>query len=110
MDPHKRSATIEVMTADETIVGRGRFATDREGTLLSRAWFERAENTSHGAWRMTVEHQMRYPTNHHADFRDLLTIAKEAGVTEFYVWSAEDADFRLSSVEAVIEPPPPPPS
>lgn len=31
MDPHKRSATIEVMTSDETIVGGGRFATDREG-------------------------------------------------------------------------------
>jgi transposase len=31
MDPHKRSATIEVMTADETIVGGGRFATNREG-------------------------------------------------------------------------------
>ena len=31
MDPHKRSATIEVMTADETIVGTGRFATDEAG-------------------------------------------------------------------------------
>jgi transposase len=31
MDPHKRSVTIEVMTADETIVGQGRFATDRDG-------------------------------------------------------------------------------
>jgi transposase len=31
MDPHKRSATIEVMTAGETIVGRGRFATDLDG-------------------------------------------------------------------------------
>ena len=31
MDPHKRSATIEVMTADETIVGGGRFPTDRDG-------------------------------------------------------------------------------
>jgi hypothetical protein len=30
MDPHKRSATIEVMTADETIVGGGRFGTDRD--------------------------------------------------------------------------------
>ena len=28
MDPHKRSATIEVMTADETILGGGRFDTD----------------------------------------------------------------------------------
>jgi transposase len=31
MDPHKRSATIEVMTADETIAGGGRFDTDRNG-------------------------------------------------------------------------------
>ena len=31
MDPHKRSATIEVMAADETVVGGGRFATDRDG-------------------------------------------------------------------------------
>ena len=31
MDPHKRSATIEVMVGDETTVGGGRFATDGEG-------------------------------------------------------------------------------
>ncbi|HET7305787.1 MAG TPA: IS110 family transposase [Segeticoccus sp.] len=31
MDPHKRSATIEVMGADETVVGGGRFGTDRDG-------------------------------------------------------------------------------
>jgi transposase len=31
MDPHKRSATIEVMTNDETILGSGRFGTDRDG-------------------------------------------------------------------------------
>jgi transposase len=31
MDPHKRSATIEVMTAQEAIVGGGRFGTDRDG-------------------------------------------------------------------------------
>jgi transposase len=31
MDPHKRSVTIEVMTADETVVGGDRFATDTEG-------------------------------------------------------------------------------
>lgn len=31
MDPHKRSATIEVMTGDETIVGTGRFGTDKAG-------------------------------------------------------------------------------
>lgn len=31
MDPHKRSATIEVMSADETILGGGRFDTDETG-------------------------------------------------------------------------------
>ena len=31
MDPHKRSVTIEVMTADETVVGGGRFGTDLAG-------------------------------------------------------------------------------
>jgi hypothetical protein len=31
MDPHKRSATIEVMAGDETIVGAGRFGTARDG-------------------------------------------------------------------------------
>ncbi|PVG80561.1 transposase, partial [Nocardioides gansuensis] len=31
MDPHKRSATIEVMSADEAIQGGGRFATDTDG-------------------------------------------------------------------------------
>jgi transposase len=45
MDPHKRSATIEVMTADETVVGRGRFDTDREGYAAmvgyARQWKDR---------------------------------------------------------------------
>jgi transposase len=31
MDPHKRSVTIEVMAGDETVLGGGRFATDRDG-------------------------------------------------------------------------------
>ena len=31
MDPHKRSATIEVMAGDETIVGGGRYGTDAAG-------------------------------------------------------------------------------
>jgi TfoX/Sxy family transcriptional regulator of competence genes len=39
MDPHKRSVTIEVMTAEETIVDRGRFSTDEAGfaEMLQRA-------------------------------------------------------------------------
>ena len=31
MDPHKRSVTIEVMAADETVLGGGRFGTDAAG-------------------------------------------------------------------------------
>jgi transposase len=31
MDPHKRSVTIEVMAADESVVGGGRFDTTAEG-------------------------------------------------------------------------------
>ena len=31
MDPHKRSATIEVMAGDETVLGGGRYGTDVAG-------------------------------------------------------------------------------
>jgi transposase len=45
MDPHKRSATIEVMAGDETVVGGGRYATDAVGyrAMLAEArrWPER---------------------------------------------------------------------
>ena len=46
MDPHKRSVTIEVMTADESIVHRGRYGTDEAGfaALLEQA----------GAWPTRV--------------------------------------------------------
>ena len=45
MDPHKRSVTIEVMHTDESIVGSGRFGTDREGYrdmfTVARQWPQR---------------------------------------------------------------------
>jgi transposase len=45
MDPHKRSATIEVMASDETVVGGGRYGTDVAGyrAMLAEArrWPER---------------------------------------------------------------------
>ena len=41
MDPHKRSATIEVMTADETVLGGGRFATDADGFAAMRRYVSR---------------------------------------------------------------------
>jgi transposase len=39
MDPHKRTATIEVMAGDETVLGGGRYATDATGyrTMLAEA-------------------------------------------------------------------------
>jgi transposase len=36
MDPHKRSVTIEVMTADEDVLGGGRFGTDTAGKARRR--------------------------------------------------------------------------
>jgi hypothetical protein len=45
MDPHKRSATIEVMASDETVVGGGRYGTGAAGyrAMLAqvRRWPER---------------------------------------------------------------------
>ncbi len=38
MDPHKRSVTIEVMSADETILGGGRFGTDEDGLAAIRRY------------------------------------------------------------------------
>lgn len=38
MDPHKRSVTIEVMTADETVLGGGRYATDQAGFAEMRRY------------------------------------------------------------------------
>jgi hypothetical protein len=38
MDPHKRSATIEVMTGDETIVAGGRFGTGRDGYAAMKTY------------------------------------------------------------------------
>jgi hypothetical protein len=41
MDPHKRSATIEVMAGDETIVGGGRFDTNHAGYTAMRQYANR---------------------------------------------------------------------
>jgi hypothetical protein len=45
MDPHKRSATIEVMDPDEVVLGGGRFGTDRVGydamLAYGRQWPDR---------------------------------------------------------------------
>jgi transposase len=41
MDPHKRSATIEVMAADESVLDGGRFATDAAGYRAMLAFVRR---------------------------------------------------------------------
>jgi transposase len=45
MDPHKRSATIEVMASDETVLGGGRYLTDATGyramLTAARQWPDR---------------------------------------------------------------------
>jgi len=41
MDPHKRSATIEVMDAGEAVVGGGRYATDVAGYRAMLAFAKR---------------------------------------------------------------------
>ena len=41
MDPHKRSVTIEVMTADETVLGGGRYGTDIDGFAAMRRYVSR---------------------------------------------------------------------
>ena len=41
MDPHKRSVTIEVMAADETVLGGGRYATDADGFAALRRYVSR---------------------------------------------------------------------
>ncbi|WP_246607879.1 IS110 family transposase [Paractinoplanes toevensis] len=57
MDPHERSATIEVMAGDETILGTGRFGTDRDGyramVKYAQQWTDRiwAVEGCHGIGR-----------------------------------------------------------
>jgi len=36
LDPHKRSATIEVMAGDEAVAGGGRYGTDAAGYAAMR--------------------------------------------------------------------------
>jgi transposase len=38
MDPHKRSVTIEVMAADEAVLGGGRYATSSDGYRAMRQY------------------------------------------------------------------------
>jgi hypothetical protein len=41
MDPRKRSATIEVMDAEESVLGGGRFGTDAAGHAAMKEYAER---------------------------------------------------------------------
>ncbi|MFC5263534.1 hypothetical protein ACFPJ1_15580 [Kribbella qitaiheensis] len=51
MDPHKRSATVEIMSAHETILGGGRFGTDRDGYA---AMLRYARHWSDRVWAIAV--------------------------------------------------------
>lgn len=73
------------------------------GSLPSRAWFEAAEGPSSGAWTVTVEHEQGFATNHQGTFHELVQLARRGGVSQFYVWSVEDADFTLFTAETVNE-------
>jgi transposase len=61
VDPHKLSATIEVVDHHETVLGSGRFATDKAGYAAMRrhvaGWPERvwAVEGSHGAGRSLLQ-------------------------------------------------------
>jgi hypothetical protein len=46
-DPHQRSATIEAMTGDETILGAGRFDTGRDGHAAMKTY---AKHGPHRVW------------------------------------------------------------
>ena len=46
MDPHKRTATIEIMASDEAVVGGGRYATDAAGYRSMLAAAKRGQNGS----------------------------------------------------------------
>ena len=52
---------------------------------------------------MTVEHGMRYATNHSGPFVDLVDLATRTGVTEYYVWSVAVSDFVLCSRDTVTQ-------
>ena len=54
MDPHKRTATIEVMTADEIIVGGGQFTTDTDGYTAMRDYGRQWPETGPGGHRGTT--------------------------------------------------------
>ena len=55
MDPHKRSATIEVMNADETVLGGGRFGTDEAGSCRDDAITSTASSPIRGPRVWAVE-------------------------------------------------------
>ena len=51
MDPHKRSATIEVMTADETFLVVAGYATDEAGFAAMTDYVNRLRPTGTGCGR-----------------------------------------------------------
>jgi len=64
MDPHKRSVTIEVMAPDESVLGGGRYGTDR--ARLRRAATRHEAVARPGLGRRGVQRH-RTPRRHSAD-------------------------------------------
>jgi hypothetical protein len=53
MDPHKRSATIEVIDEREQVLARGRYGTDTEGYQQMLAAGRQYPGPGVGPWRVT---------------------------------------------------------
>jgi transposase len=59
MDPHKRSATIEVMKADETVLGGGRFGTDQAGFAAMTDYVNRLQpDPGQRVWAIGIGHHV----------------------------------------------------
>ena len=56
MDPHKRTVTIEAMSPDEAVVGRGRFTTDVAGFEAMLADYKHPSPPGKGGprWKSTT--------------------------------------------------------
>jgi hypothetical protein len=53
---------------------------------LSRAWLQPAEGGDQ-PWGMTMEQGTGPAMNHDGQFDDLIAMAREAGIEDYYVWS-----------------------
>jgi hypothetical protein len=54
---------------------------------------------------MMVEHHIEYATNHQGPFADVVRMAEQDGVTEYYAWSSQKRDFVLYTADTVTDRP-----